>query len=458
MKIHYINYKQKQKGGQVQLITILLILTAILTFVSGFSVWSGAKKSDKKSSKYFTLSVFFAAIWAVSIAAFLALRPEDTEIAKYAIFGVYIPALFMDVCLMVYCGYPYKFIRTFGVIMAMLATGMSGLLLYDSSILYSSFALTHEGNSVALNLGWFYYLYIAFYFVNTVVLLTALFFRTKKTRNKGSKAGLIVIGVGTAVAGSLMLIFNVILPLKNYDYIWVGPMALSIVMISHYYAVLNYRLIQLNSGWLRALSYVIILTTAATIYMLLFYIVFTAIFKTPNPSPAIFTLNFLMVVIVLLLLPAINEISSFVRSLISQDKLDLKYIIKKLDLMSDTKTNLNELSGFLADHLHFSYVGIIANDKLYGSEAKPLSTEDIKSITKLTEPTRGIWQYFDEKVDKIASENDLTSVAILYDKKGKRLGQIIFGKPQGKFESEQKELIQLEMIINLSALVIEGNK
>ena len=439
----------------MQLITILLTLTAVLTFMSGISVLAGSKKADKKSSKYFTFSVSLAAIWTIFIAFFMALSPGDENLAPIAILGVYIPAMFMDVCLMVYCGYTYKFVRAFGVLMAMVAAVMAGLIIYDPSILYSSFTLSHEGNSVALNFNGYYIAYMAFYFINTIVLLSALALRVRKTRNKGLKYGLLTIGAGVAIAGTLMLIFDVVLPLTDYDLIWIGPMALSIVMIVHYYAVLKYRLIQLSGAWLKALSYAIILATAATIYMLLFYIVFTALFKVASPSPAIFVLNFLMVAIVLLLLPAMNELSSFVRSLISSENIDIAYVVKKLNVMSNSKINLNELSGFLADHLHFSYVGILIKGKLYGSEAKQLSTGDLKIISSLPDPKRGIWQQFNKTSLEIISKNDIKAVAILVDEKGKRIGQVILGKPEGKNGLERRELIQLEMLINLTAASID---
>ena len=360
---------------------------------------------------------------------------------------------------MVYVGYPYKFVRGFGLFMAMGAAILSGLLIYDPSILYSNFTLSHELNSVALNLNWFYYCYAALYFINTIVLLTALIFRVKKTKNRGLKNGLLILGAGTAVAGSLMLIFDVLLPLKDYSLIWIGPMALSIVMISHYYAVLKYRIIKLNSGWLKALSYAIILATVATVYMLFFYIIFTAIFKTPNPSSAIIIFNVLMALIFILLIPAINEISSFVRSLISTDQVDLIYATKKLDLMQKAKkVNLNELAGFLADHLHFTYVGLIINEKLYGSEAKQLSSNDLKILKKLDEPKRGVWQTPTAEAKEVFDNNELTSVAILTDEKDHVIGQIIFGKVQNKVESTRRELIQLEMLTRLASIIVEKSK
>ena len=442
----------------MQLITILLVLTTILTFASGISAWAGSKKADKKSSKYFAISMTFGAIWNLAITAFMALKPEDTNIAPFIILGIYIPAMFMDICLMVYCGYQFKIVRAFGLLMAMVAAGMAGLIIYDPSILYSSFTLSHEGNSVALNFNWFYISYAIFYFLITSVIMLSLFIRIRKTRNKNLRNGLLILGAGILITSSFMLCFDVVLPLWNYDLIWIGTMTFTITMVGHYYSILKYRLIQLSSSWLKSLSYVIILITAASIYMLLFYIVFTALFKVSSPSPAIFVLNFLMIAIVLLLLPAMNELSSFVKSLISSETIDIAYVVKKLNVMSTSKVNLNELSGFLADHLHFSYVGILSKNKLYGSEAKQLSTDELKTISSLPEPKRGIWQQFNKSALEITSKNEIKAVAILVDAKGKKIGQLILGKPENKNSLERRELIQLEMLINLTAATIEGKK
>ena len=55
-------------------------------------------------------------------------------------------------------------------------------------------------------------------------------------------------------------------------------------------------------------------------------------------------------------------------------------------------------------------------------------------------------------------ETNLKAVAELYNAKGKPFGQIIVGKPLGKSTMEHRDLIQLEMIINLVASVIDSGK
>ena len=50
---------------------------------------------------------------------------------------------------------------------------------------------------------------------------------------------------------------------------------------------------------------------------------------------------------------------------------------------------------------------------------------------------------------------DINAVAELQDAKGKTFGQILVGKPQGKMGFERRDLIQLEMIVNLVAAMID---
>lgn len=213
-------------------------------------------------------------------------------------------------------------------------------------------------------------------------------------------------------------------------------------------------MMQLSASWLKVLSYVILMTSAAIVYMVIFFIIFTALFKIPNPSASIFILNFIMIVIVLLLMPVLNELSAFINSLINTGQVDLGYVVRKLNHLA-TNVNLNELADFLADHLHFSYIGFLIDGRLYGSSALALSTSEIREVSKLKTPEKGIWQEFNQPVSEAFHRLDINAVAQLNNAKGKPFGQILVGKPQGKMSFEHRDLVQLEMIINLVAALID---
>ena len=54
--------------------------------------------------------------------------------------------------------------------------------------------------------------------------------------------------------------------------------------------------------------------------MIVFYIIFIAMFKGSSPSLEVIILNFIMVLFFLLLMPAMNELTAFVRSLITDQE------------------------------------------------------------------------------------------------------------------------------------------
>ena len=61
-------------------------------------------------------------------------------------------------------------------------------------------------------------------------------------------------------------------------------------------------------------------------------------------------------------------------------------------------------------------------------------------------------------MQKILDELDLKAIAELKNAKGKPFGQLIVGRPLGKASFERRDLVQLEMIINLVATVIDSEK
>lgn len=261
------------------------------------------------------------------------------------------------------------------------------------------------------------------------------------------------------VTGILSCVFDVILPLwVRYDLIWIGPVAVGVSIVAFYYALLRFRIISMSSSWLKVLSSIVLTSAGVIIYMLIFYLIFTSLFKIPNPSTSILVLNFLMIVIMLLLMPVINELRASISSMISVGQVDIAYVVKKLNHLATKNIDLRDLAGFLADHLHFAYIGFIINGRLYGSKALAMSSEELSQITHLKPSGTEIWQQPNKQAQKTFDELGLKAVAELRNAKGKAFGQLVVGKPMGKNTFERRDLIQLEMIINLVATVIDSEK
>ena len=218
----------------------------------------------------------------------------------------------------------------------------------------------------------------------------------------------------------------------TWNYIWVGPLAISATIIAFYYTILRYRVLNLSSRWLKAFSYIVMIASSAVVYM-----------------------NFIMIMIVVALLPAASELSMFIRSLISNHQIDMVYIVKKIANPSGHSINIKELASFLAEHMHFEYIGILVDGQIYSSSPRRFTADDVKFLMDLKNPKEGIWQEVDEN-SEIWKKMDLSAVAILRDGSGHTYGQILFGTPSGRSALSQREIIKIETIINLAAMSIDS--
>ncbi len=444
----------------MSLISILLIATAVLTVSSGLLSLIGSSKVDRGRSAWLLASNIGAVVWALSIGIYLALPPTATDIAPTVILGIYTGAMLMSTALLGHMAWKMRWGKLATLFFIVWALALAIILVNDTSVLYTSFTLSNNGNTVELVNGWYYWCYTIFFFLNITAFLIATYLHAHDISSKRSRNGDYILLGGLTIAGILSATFDLLLPIMgNYALIWVGPLSVSIAMLAYFYAILKYRIVSVSARWLRAMAYMVIISSGAAIYMMLFYLIFTALFKIPNPSTAILVLNFLMIVIVLLLMPVINEIKASVGSLISAGQVDIAYVIKKLNKIAAKNVDLRELAMFLADHLHFAYIGFIINNRLYGSKPLAMSADEVKQISGMKSASGNeVWQVPNKTVRKTLDELELYAVAELRNAKGKPFGQLVVGKPLGKTNFERRDLIQLEMIINLVATVIDSEK
>jgi len=441
----------------MQLVSILLITVSVLTILSGLAVFLGASKGDRVRSLWFFIATIFALIWTVSIVLFLTATAEAGEKVDIYIKATYLSAIYIDVALLGYIVWKQKYGKflTFAFLVAGIT--LSVVFLRDPSLLYTNVTLSAAGNSLGTNIGTFYFVYIAFFSCLVPTVIIVLLRQILKTTSSRRRGGDIVLLIGFAISGTAALVFNLILPLSRWDLIWVGPLAISTTIVAFYYAILRYRALNLSSIWLRILSYVVFITSAAVIYMVIFFLVFMAMFRGAVPSTEVIVLNFIMIAIVLLLIPAMSEVTMFMRSLISMQQIDMMYIIKKLSRATPQGVDLKEMAAFLADHMHFEYVGFLVDGSVYGSAQRDISDAGIKMVSGLGNPEHGVWQEFNEST-VVWQKLDLAAVAALRDANGKTFGQVMIGKPINRVSFSRRDLIQVETIINLVSVIIDSKR
>lgn len=232
--------------------------------------------------------------------------------------------------------------------------------------------------------------------------------------------------------------------------------ALGISLVAFGWSILYKRTIVLSSAWLKVLTYIIIFMSTAAVYMLLFYIILVALFKIENTPDAVFVLNFIMIVILLIIAPIASEFFSSAMSIIKSDQVNMNRIIKRLNTFAKSDMDFDKLASFLARQLHFAYIGFVINGKIYGSKKLAIADSKLAWLAqRLGKPEfGGIWQDL-QHASSDFNELGIYTVATLQDAHKKNLGQIMVGRPTNGLKLERHDLIQLEMIINLIAAIIE---
>ena len=302
----------------MQLILLLLITVSILTFLSGAIVFLGSSKGSRMRSAWFFLAAIFATAWISSVLVFLTASPNMADTINWHVQWTFVSAILIDVSFLGYIAWQEKYGQAITIFFAVVGLAISTLIFINPSYLYSGVNLARAGNTVDLGITPLSITYLAFFSCIVPAIVLTLFKQFAKTKSSRKRSGDFTIMVSFGASSLLTLIANLILPVMgNWSLIWLGPLALSATIIAFYYTILRYKALNLSSIWLKMFSYIVIITSLAIIYMVIFSIIFAALFRGSTPSTEVIILNFIMILIFLALMPAMNQLSIFIRSLIS---------------------------------------------------------------------------------------------------------------------------------------------
>ena len=443
----------------MNLINVLVVAIALLTVLSALALVLGSSKQERGYSLWFLGAAIGELIWSVSIAVMLTLPPTDAgyAVAPWAIKGIYMGAIVMDIGVLGYVAWRNKFGKVLTSLFMIFGLILMVIFLYDPSVLYSSFNLSHTGNVVNIDLsrGW-YIIYIVYFITVALAFCMTMIYRIRHTSNKNTRKGYLFFLIGLSISGGLAPIFDLFMPIWRYDLIWVGPALIGLTMVGFYYAVLRYRMVSLNTNWLKVMSSVVLVGGVLCIYLLIFHLVFAALFKVASPSFQVVLLNFIMVAVVLALTPAIIEIWGMIRSLIMSKQIDLAYIVKKLSKIDAKNPNLKDIASFLAEHMHFTYVGFLVNGKYYTVDDYKIPVEELVEIPKLALPAKGIWQAAGSLDKEMTRKYGVYRVGVLSGANGEMVGQVILGRPTMRGEVDKTDWVEIEMVMSLVGTIVEN--
>ncbi len=309
----------------MQLIVILLATVSILTFLSGAIVFFGSSKGDRIRSAWYFAAAVFATIWMVSIAAFMVAPPSRIDTIGWHVNWTFISAIFLDAAFLGYGAWQKKYGKIATFVFLLFGLIVSSAILINPSALYSDVILSNTGNSVVMYMGPVYFSYIAFFGAIVPAIIAVFFHQFLETRSKRKRGGDVVTMISFGVSSTIVLIFNLILPLfNNWSLIWLGPLALAVTILGVYYTILRYRMLNLASIWLRIFSYIVVIASIAIVYMIIFSMIFAALFRGSTPSTEVIILNFIMILIFITLIPAMNTLMTFIKTLIMGQNSDSK--------------------------------------------------------------------------------------------------------------------------------------
>ena len=302
----------------MQLIIILLSTVSILTFLSGVVTFFGAKKGDKARAFWFFLSALFAAIWTAAILIFLTANQDSHFNLTWHVNWIFVTAILIDVSFLSYVMWHKHNGKLLVLLFAIAGGVIAGISFAKPELLYSEITISPSGNKISLNVGLFYITYVLYICAIVSAIVLALLKECVKTHSSCKRKGDLIIMVAFSISSLVIALSEIILPIMgNWSLIWLGPLSLSATIISYYYSILRYRSLNLASIWLKIFSYTVLLCSVAIIYMVIFSIIFAALFRGSTPSSEVIILNFIMILIFLLLMPAMNQAYSTIRYLIS---------------------------------------------------------------------------------------------------------------------------------------------
>ena len=198
----------------MQLTTLLLVIVAILTALSGIAVISGAHKGDRAQAFLFFFTTVAALAWAVGVGVFLSL-PEDTspDAVRAVVATYYIGAPAMCWGLMAYACHKYALGKIGMAILGVICLVFAGSILVDPGLLYSGYNLNETtGNIVYIKRDAFYILFGAYHFIAVGLYMVGLWHTAHATKLASIKRANLMVLAGFAITGVLALVFNLILP------------------------------------------------------------------------------------------------------------------------------------------------------------------------------------------------------------------------------------------------------
>ena len=301
----------------MQLITILLIVVGLLAALSGAIVFFGSTKANRGRSAWYFLAAIFATIWTISISNLILCKPDAVDLATFHINWTFVSAIMLDAAFLGFGAWNLKYGKVATIFFFIIGVLLSSTIMLHPEWLYSGIDFTNSGNGPIIIFGPLFLAYASYFGIMVPAISLSFFRQFIHARSKRNRISNLIALISYIISSVVTLFADFIMVLlRNWSVGWLGPLAVAVVILMIYYTILRYRAINLSLRWLQFFSYLVVVVSIAIIYMIIFSIIFAALFRGSTPSIEVIILNFIMILIFISLIPAMNGLVSFIRRLI----------------------------------------------------------------------------------------------------------------------------------------------
>lgn len=239
-----------------------LIIAGVMSLVFGLMVV--AHQPRQPATRFFFVLTVGIALWALGIAVFLAtnvLAAALMYLRIYYIGAALIAVAMISVATHIGARRTTKYVPVtawvlFSVVALMIVVRVDWLIAQ---------VVLNDHTVVIHPIG--YFVYVAYFIL---LFLAALIILAHQARRRSAllvRSQLRLISYAYGIAGSVGMIFNLLLPaVGRYDLIWIGPLSTFIFIPLAYLTIVKHRLFGLKDAAVRTIAYAMLLSLLTIIY------------------------------------------------------------------------------------------------------------------------------------------------------------------------------------------------
>lgn len=239
-----------------------LIIAGVMSLVFGLMVV--ANQPRQPATRFFFVLTVGIALWALGIAVFLATNVLAAALIYLRIY--YIGAALIAVAMISVAAHigsrrtmkwlPATAWVLFSIVAAVIVVRVDWLIAQ---------VVVDEHTVVIHPIG--YFIYMAYFIL---LFLAALIILAHQARRRSAllvRSQLRLISYAYGIAGSVGMIFNLLLPaVGRYDLIWIGPLSTFIFIPLAYLTIVKHRLFGLKDAAVRTIAYAMLLSLLTIVY------------------------------------------------------------------------------------------------------------------------------------------------------------------------------------------------